>query len=372
MMDQPYLDLLSRLLRSNEPEEEILLKFIQHLSTISRVKSVGFLRVMRDNDALLFDKQTMKWNTITLEEKIGKDSAQRLIEIAQGAWEGKPNADATYLDEPDPIHSHLGVIFPLLKEKDNSFFFVFVEPFGEKNPKVIDFPVKAILNASFILLDSLVEKGESRKLLVELEKIAKELQEAYTALPEVRREPITDTLEQSTIDDAIPVAFWAYMDETLGPTFLVSDPPDFAKSENLMNVVGPYSVIDFDLTASIGHVFSSSKFSTPTEGTMLSLFFVVPNPMARGEMEMHSLHVFISHIYENAMIFASLEIRALMFQYREEYLKALESFGSSLVTDEIGERELEYFRSYVRDLLSRLREDTARYLLGILGYQSHS
>ena len=130
------------------------------------------------------------------------------------------------------------------------------------------------------------------------------------------------------------------------------------------------SVIDFDLTARIGHVFSSSKFSAPTEGTMLSLFFVVPNPMARGEMEMHSLHVFISHIYENAMIFASLEIRALMFQYREEYLKALESFGSSLITDEIGERELEYFQSYVRDLLSRLREDTARYLLGILGYQS--
>ncbi len=316
MMDQPYLDLLSSLIRSDEPEEEILLKFIQRLSTVSRVRNIGFLRLTREKKSLLFDKQTMKWTTIDLEEKIGNDPAQKLMEIARKGWEGSFNISLIHFEEIDPIYSPLGVIFPLVKEKDNSFFFIFVEPFGDKNPKVIEFPAKAILNTSFILLDSLLEKGESRKLLVELEKIARELQEAYTALPEVRREPITATLEQSTIDEAIPVAFWAYMDETMGPTFLVSDPPDFAKSQNLMNVVGPYSVIDFDLTARIGHVFSSSKFSTPTEGTMLSLFFVVPNPMARGEMEMHSLHVFISNIYENAMIFASLEIRALMFQYR--------------------------------------------------------
>ena len=362
-MSTEYLDLLINIASSEIPSENKIGLLINELEKMKSSLNISLIRSQK-NKIFVFNKNENRWEyseSLDLSETL----LNKMREISKSFFSKQNYSLKELLNEKNLLMENHFFAMPVFPNKlDDMTFIIGSHPKG----KTISWEeINGLAKAISLALGFIHDEISTKLAIREMKKVIKELEKTYSKIPDFRKELDPKLkISPSQIQEICPVAFVGCMDEEIGPRFVVSHPMEFNKMENLFSVVNSYSSIDFEQVINIGHVFSSISTTKPSEGELLGLYFVIPNPEARGGYELHSIHILISKPYENAMVYGSLEMRALLFQAREEYLQEYENLRESIITGNPSESEMMNFQKKVYEILGSLKKDISRFILGVL------
>ena len=183
--------------------------------------------------------------------------------------------------------------------------------------------------------------------------------------------PYSAPISEEIIASICTASFNAVMDETVGPSMFASSPASFGDHEKaMMLIVRQFSAIDMDHSHYIGHRFLNVSWTFPPS-EVIGVIFSVPNPGARGGVELHGLSVVINRAYENAMNFSMLQLRTTIFMHHERIKEILFAFDGSLaLASSVKKSRLRELKKTLQKVLEQLREDAARVIAGVIGIEN--
>ncbi len=183
--------------------------------------------------------------------------------------------------------------------------------------------------------------------------------------------PYSSPISEKIIASICAASFNAVMDETVGPSMFASSPSSFSEKEKaMMLIVRQFSAIDMDYSHYIGHRFLNIAWTHPSS-EVIGIIFSVPNPGARGGVELHGLSIVINRAYENAMNFSMLQLRTTIFMHHERIKEILFAFdGSIALSSSVKKSRLKELKKTLEKVLEQLREDAARVIAGVIGLEN--
>ena len=194
---------------------------------------------------------------------------------------------------------------------------------------------------------------------------AEEITQAYREMPfEIESHIAPDYY--SDLNQIIPVAFTAFLDENVGPVGLVGSPFEFDLVMISRSIVASFAIVDFELVNISDFILNTSHQSLKIDGmtltgTLMSLFFSRPMPSARGGFELHSLNIFVNEAYQSQMTSFAPAFKAHLYHFGKKYLQILEKYPSMIPF--LSDRELDQLKREVFGLITDLRVDLTTHLL---------
>ena len=124
------------------------------------------------------------------------------------------------------------------------------------------------------------------------------------------------------IDDSVPAVWYGVAHEVIGPIIIAAWPFELTEVEYLEKVVNVYSVMRSDLIVELGHVFSVVPVSSPYGGESTNVIFTIPNPKARGGVELHAVSVTIGRDFVNLSKEVYNELKTIIYNL-VDFIKTL-------------------------------------------------
>ncbi len=208
-------------------------------------------------------------------------------------------------------------------------------------------------------------KKQMRILTQLVSDFANEISEAYKEIPFQIKQG-DHLIEIDKVNEIIPVAFTAFLDESIGPQGFVADPPDFDIILVSRAIVGSFAIIDFELVNRSEFILNTSHQAinidgVEVEGTFLSLFYSRAIESARGGFELHSINIFINDKYQGHLLSFAPSFKAHFIYFGKLFKDLLQQYDKML--PQLNEQELKELREQSCEFIQKLRRELANHVI---------
>ncbi|RMG26142.1 MAG: hypothetical protein D6732_21605 [Methanobacteriota archaeon] len=358
-------DLIMESLLDNADEEKILVEAINYHVNLLKVKDIILLRKSVQGVFTLSSRYP-QWRHV---QEFGMNNAKILQTLKDlGRWKRIQHSHYEQFEGTKTLVLAGRIFLPLIRSyginmgEEHLIMLVLHTRKGKKPRKKDRIEAGLSLAALMKVFAMRRQIGTLRNLVGAF---AEEITQAYRNMPfEIESHIAPDYY--SDMNQIIPIAFSAFLDEAVGPVGFVSSPFEFDLVLISRSIVASFAVVDFELVNISDFILNTSHQSlkidgTTLTGTLMSLFFSRPMPSARGGFELHSLNIFVNEAYQSHLTSFAPAFKAHLYHFGKKYLQILEKYPSMIPS--LSDSQLDQLKREVFGLITDLRVDLTTHLL---------